>query len=207
MRHGRGTVCAPWKIGAYPQMKLACILLAAGFSERYGDEDKLLAKIDGVPMLERMLRLYASVPFAQRILVVRPEETAHIALAERYGFTAVHNDHARRGIGSSAAVGAGAVSADVDGALFSVADQPYLTRRTIERLTEAFKAHPNGIVAPSYAGRRGNPVLFSGVFLPAFRALDGDAGGGVILRNNIDKLVTVELEAETELTDIDRKAE
>ena len=54
-------------------MKIGCVLLAAGAGRRFGG-GKLLSRVEGEPMMERALRLYASAPFAARVCVTRAEQ-------------------------------------------------------------------------------------------------------------------------------------
>lgn len=185
--------------------KIGCVLLAAGSGTRFGG-DKLLYELDGVSMAERACRLHASIPYAARTLVMRPGDERLLALAARYGFTASVNPHAERGIGTSAAIGASVMQASgcpLDGVLFAVCDQPYLTAASVKRLIETFERDAYRIVAPAFRGSRGNPVLFPASLLPAFCELSNDVGGGAIIRSHPSLLSLVELESEQELQDID----
>ncbi|MCQ4808209.1 NTP transferase domain-containing protein, partial [Intestinimonas massiliensis] len=67
---------------------------------------------------------------------------------------------------------------DLDGALFAVCDQPWLTTESIKRLLNSFRESPDCICALSWGGKRGNPALFPREFYPELFALTGDAGGG-----------------------------
>lgn len=190
--------------------RVALVLLAAGQSLRFGS-DKLLHEIDGVPMLSRMLRLYADAPldavFASRTVVLARERAAFAKEAEALGWRVVCNERPEAGQSLSVRLGTlDALQNNPDGILFSVADQPHLCANTVLRLLEVFDASPDRIVAPIANGRRGNPVLFPSIYGAELCALTGDVGGSPVIRRHIDRLLTVETDAR-ELTDMDRKTE
>ena len=186
--------------------RIALVLLAAGSSRRFGD-DKLQARIDGVPMLLRALRLYAGDELkdriSTRILVTQPCRRMLAEKAERLGYTVIWNDAPEKGISLSIRLGTEAAKVgDPDGVLYSVADQPYLTAATVCRIVDTFNETKSHIVAPIADGRRGNPVIFPKTFIPNLCALSGDVGGNVIIKQHPVCLRTVAA-ATRELTDID----
>lgn len=190
-------------------MKLGCVLLAAGSGTRFGG-DKLLHRIDGVPMVERACMLHAGVDYDARILVMRPGDEAVQSIAARYGFSTVVNERALDGIGTSAAAGAAALrmrNEPLDGALFAVCDQPYLTHATVSALMRRFCEAPHAIVAPVCNGKRGNPVIFPGELLGEFAWLSGDVGGSAIIRAHRELLTSVAVEDPSELFDVDYQLE
>ena len=125
-------------------MNIAAILLAAGLGTRFGG-DKLSAQIGGKPMIAHACELHASLPYALFVAVVRPGDAV---VTETAGKTALlaYNPTPERGIASSVRIGlrtaldaAAARGIRLDGALFGVADQPYLSRDTVLRLVERFE--------------------------------------------------------------------
>ncbi|MBQ5986469.1 MAG: nucleotidyltransferase family protein [Clostridia bacterium] len=187
--------------------RIALVLLAAGNSRRFGG-DKLQTPIDGVPMLLHALRLYTEEPlqerFCARILVTQQSRKSLAEEAERLGYTVVWNDAPEDGISRSIRLGTEAAKrSDPDGVLYSVADQPYLKADTVRRILDTFAVTNTQIVAPSFEGKRGNPVVFPKTFLPDLCALSGDVGGNVIIKRHPECLHIVAA-TERELMDIDR---
>ena len=45
--------------------------------------------------------------------------------------------------------------------MFAVADQPYLTRESLENMVETWEVSKKGILVSENAGRMGNPVIFA----------------------------------------------
>jgi CTP:molybdopterin cytidylyltransferase MocA len=73
----------------------------------------------------------------------------------------------------------------------------------VQRLIRAFYEHPDRIVALSYQGKRGNPVVFPACLFPELNLLKGEDGGRTVIAWNPGLLLTVEAESARELTDVD----
>ena len=91
----------------------------------------------------------------------------------------------------------------MDGVLFSVCDQPFLTTESIIKLKNTFTCSDNAICALAWRGNRGNPVLFPADLLDELAALTGDTGGGAVVKRHLDRLVLVEAFSPKELDDVD----
>jgi molybdenum cofactor cytidylyltransferase len=188
-------------------VKIGCVLLAAGAGKRFGG-GKLLYTIEGEPMIARALHLFSALSFAARLCVTRAEAGEIQRRAFECGFPVAINPDPERGVGTSVAIATEAILAkepSLDGILYAVADQPFLSVGSVERLLEAFEAHPNDIVSLSAGARRGNPAIFPAQFYPELCALKEDTGGGAIIRRHPDRLRLVEVIDERELDDIDTK--
>lgn len=188
-------------------MKIGCALLAAGAGKRFGG-GKLLYAIDGEPMIARAFRLFSDLPFAARVCVTRAEETEIKRLALESGFPVAINPDPDRGVGTSVTIATEAILAHepaLDGILYAVADQPYLTRESLTKLTEMFEKNPNSIVSLCYEKLRGNPAIFPAEFYPELCALTKDVGGSSVIKRHPDRLLLVEASSAKELYDIDTK--
>lgn len=191
-------------------MSTALVILAAGISKRFGT-DKRLHLVDGEPMLLRCLRLYDTPTLRKRLesrIVVLSGETEDFChAAKQLGYRVVYNEAPERGIASSIRLGTEAAKeTEPIGVLYSVADQPYLTERTVLRVLDAFEREQSRIVAPIANGKRGNPVVFPNEFLCDLERLEGDCGGSAVIRKHANRLLVVETEPK-ELEDIDWKTE
>ena len=188
-------------------MKIGCVLLAAGAGKRFGG-GKLLHEIEGEPMIARALRLYAALSFAARLCVTRDEAGEIQRRALACGFPVAINPDPERGVGTSVAIATEAILAkepSLDGILYAVADQPFLSAESVKRLLDAFEAHPNDIVSLCAGARRGNPAVFPARFYPELCALKEDTGGGAIIRRHPKLLRLVEVTDARELDDIDTR--
>ena len=179
-------------------MKPACIVMAAGIGKRFG-ANKLLEELGGKPLFCWALEAIDPACFSEVVVV-----TGHDAVAEKaqaMGFTTVCNNRPEEGISRTIRLGLEAAG-DCSGALFMTADQPLLSRETLQTLTAAFLEAPQQIHAAAHDGKRGNPCLFPAAFFPELAALQGDTGGAAVIRKHPERLRLTEIPAQ-ELLDCD----
>jgi molybdenum cofactor cytidylyltransferase len=179
---------------------IAAIVLAAGLARRMGRQ-KLLLDLNGKPVVRWSVE--AVVPHVDDCIVVTgPDDAALRAalrgLAVRFAVNARPED----GQGSSIAVGAAALSPAAAAALVVLADQPFTPPKVIPALLGAHRARSKAIVAPSYRGTRGTPVLFAATVFPELRALGGDAGARAVVNSRPDRVEIVDVDVAMP-TDVD----
>ena len=183
------------------KLTVGCLLMAAGNAERFGENKLLCAAIDGRSLIEHALDAIPRERFARVLVVTQyPEITA---LAKARGFEMLQNEHPERGQSETIRLGTRALS-DCDAICFMVADQPLLRRETLAREVDFFSSHRELIVALGHNGVRGNPCLFPARFFPELLALEGDVGGGTVIRKHLDELLLFPAD-ERELRDADTK--
>lgn len=180
-------------------LQIGCVLLASGFGRRFG-ANKLITPVEGRPLYRRALERIAPLPLAR--VAVTSQYPDILALAGALGFLALPNPDAEEGIAAGIRLGMSAMEG-LDGVLFSVCDQPWLTQESVKRLLDAFSSGPEYIHALSWRGKRGNPVIFPTGLFHELSALRGDTGGGAVIRRHPDLLRTVEASCAKELADID----
>ena len=178
-------------------MKLGCVIMAAGASCRFG-ENKLLQDFLGKPLFASVLNEAAGV-FEKTVVVTGYEPVK--AYARQLGFSVAENHQPEWGVSHTIRLGLEQLQ-DCDGVVFATADQPLLTRQTLLRLSEAFRKEPGCIHAVSAEGARGNPCLFPWGYFPELLALEGDTGGGQVIKAHPDRLRLLEV-ASQELLDCD----
>jgi len=61
---------------------------------------------------------------------------------------------------------------------------PFVRPRTVDTLRTAYVTGDGSIVAPTYEGRRGNPVLFGRQHYDALSTVSGDRGGRNLIENH-----------------------
>jgi len=173
--------------------------MASGAASRFGG-NKLLRPVDGVPMAQRVLSAIPAARFEKAAVVSCYPEL--LSLAEEHGYQPIRNPQAREGQSASIRLGLSALS-DLDGVLFAVCDQPCLSRASVDRLLDAFAAHPGRICALSWRGRRGNPVIFPSTLFPDLLSLRGEQKGGAVIQAHRELLHLVEADSPRELRDVD----
>lgn len=180
------------------------IILASGFSRRM-NEEKLLLKVEGIPLVERVIDAAQSSHLDELILIYRKDEIKE--LAKKYGIKTVYNQHADEGQSTAIKLGVQSSHPDTEGFMFLVGDQPYLDSSTINKLIVVFKEAKDIIIVPGYKGKRGNPVIFSSKLKEELLTLEGDYGGKVIFERMVDNVKLVTIDKRMVGTDIDTKEE
>ena len=181
-------------------MYLAGILLAAGEGKRFGS-NKLLASFQGGRLVDPALRLLADGPFSERVVVAAHPEVA--LAAQALGLKVAENREGGRGQSLSVRLGLKALEGQADGALFLLADMPWLSAGSLNRMAAAFRQQPEAVVCLSWRGERRNPVLFPRELFPELMGLEGDTGGREVLRRFPGKIVLTEAFSCRELKDVD----
>jgi len=160
----------------------AGLILAAGEGRRFGGR-KLLADLDGRPILQSCLDL-AHAAGLQPVFVVVPDDTAfNTALAWQDEIHVV-NHRPGEGISSSVRLGLAQLSdSDASRVLVLLGDQPRLTLAQVAVVLGAPTDETRPMVVPRYGGVPGNPVLLERAAWPLAQPLAGDAGMSQLFRS------------------------
>ena len=186
-------------------MKIVGILLAAGFSTRFG-ANKLLAPLPaGAPEAGTAVAVAAARRLAEAlpepVAVVRPRAQRVSRLLREAGCRTVVCKRAAEGMGTSLAAGVRAAM-DADAWVIALADMPYVRTETIRRIVLALEEGA-AIAAPSCGGERGHPVGFARRFRDELLGLSGDEGARAILKAHPDWITLYETGDRGVLRDID----
>jgi molybdenum cofactor cytidylyltransferase len=140
---------------------LGAIVLAAGASERFGAENKLLADISGQPLIRRVVREVIGSGIAEVVVVTGWDEARIAVTLEDLPAHRAFNGDWRSGMGTSVAAGIAALGAEVEGAFVVPGDMPRLTSSLLLHLARAFdEGYRQTVVFPVSAARdQRNPVL------------------------------------------------
>ncbi|WP_086466559.1 NTP transferase domain-containing protein [Oceanibaculum nanhaiense] len=183
--------------------RIAALILAAGQSRRMGEINKLLAEIDGKPMVARVVEIIRDSK-AGPLTVVTGHEAARVKAALPGDLAFVDNQDYAAGLSASLKAGIAALPADIDGVVVCLGDMPRISPAMIDRLIAAFDpVEGREICVPTYKGKRGNPVLWGKRFLPEMAALAGDVGAKHLIGEHADLVVEVEMDEDGVLIDID----
>jgi molybdenum cofactor cytidylyltransferase len=181
------------------EVRIGCVILAAGNAARFGS-NKLFAEIDGKTMIERAFEAIPKENLCGVIVVTQYDDA--VRLAQSCGFEYVINTRPELGLSRSVRLGTEALMDRCDGILYLVADQPRLTRGSVDRMLEVFRENPERIVSLGSGGRRGNPCIFPKRFFGELCRLSGDRGGRAVIERHEDSSVLVEVDGD-ELMDVD----
>jgi CTP:molybdopterin cytidylyltransferase MocA len=125
---------------------IAAVVLAAGAGERFGGPKQQL-------LLPHVLSRLAESPVDEVVVVAG----AHPIEADRV--TVVDCPDWKLGIGASLRCGLAALGPGVEAAVVCLADGPNLSPEAVRRVLSAWRSGAGTVVAASYAGERGHPVV------------------------------------------------
>ena len=169
---------------------IAAIVLAAGRSTRFGSQ-KLLAPLGKFPLVRRTVEQVLSAPVDDVVVVVGQEgEAVQRALSGLDVRCVMNADHAK-GMSTSVRAGVDALRAGTSAVVIVLGDQPTVTPEIIEQLVAEHSRGARPITAPSYAGIRGNPVVFDASLFPELRAIEGDEGARSVITRDPARVTMV----------------
>ena len=151
-------------------MGVTAIVLAAGFSRRFGSAKQLFTYLDE-PLVHRAARVAREVA---PVIVVIPNDAAIRQALDGLDVTIVENGERAEGMASSIRAGVRACAGDV---LLTVCDQPAINSAHLRKLIDSRAP----IAASGYDGTVGVPALFSSSYRDALLALRGDSGAKALL--------------------------
>jgi CTP:molybdopterin cytidylyltransferase MocA len=192
---------------------VAGILLAAGDGSRLG-QPKALVVVGGQSLARRGITLLQAGGASPVIVVTGAAALDAADLAEPTSSTdgwasviSVHNPRWQTGMGSSVAVGLGAVPGDCTAAVLALADQPLVGPEAVRRLIAAHAAGA-GVAVACYDGQPRNPVLISREHWAEVADLaTGDMGARPFLRAHPGLVSQIECADTGRPDDIDTRAD
>ncbi|MDR3494466.1 MAG: molybdopterin-binding/glycosyltransferase family 2 protein [Ancalomicrobiaceae bacterium] len=185
---------APKESEAREQRNIAAVVMAAGRSSRMGGPNKLLARLDGKPLVAHAVDA-AIASSVRSVIVVTGHMEAEVrgALSGR-DVTFVHNPDFAEGMSTSLKAGIVAVPEEAEAAIILLGDMPRVTAEMIDRLIAGYDPIAGQlIVVPTFEGRRGNPVVWSRRFFTDLAQVTGDAGARNVIGQYPEATVEVEL--------------
>jgi molybdenum cofactor cytidylyltransferase len=182
------------------------IILAAGSSTRLGRPKQLL-DLHGEPLLRHVVRNAIASDLEEVVLVLGCDaERIEDAVGEWGQRVVINPDYA---VGQSTSLRHGLANIDpqAEAVLFLLGDQPGVTPDIINAVIVRFRESGGPIVAPTYGGKRANPILFARQFFPDLARITGDQGARELVRAHRDQLVTVPVGDGPPPQDVDTEAD
>ena len=180
---------------------IGVVILAAGLGRRFGG-NKLLREINGKVLYTHVLDEMAGIFGYDGICFV----TSHVEIAEevrKTGAQVVINPHPEDGQSSSMRLGL-AANMQNGSCLFAVADQPMISRESIERLVDGYKSSDKMMASMiNTEGDFANPCIFASCYYDELMNIEGDKGGKSVIKRHTDDVFKCRARSEIELTDID----
>lgn len=184
--------------------KIACIVLAAGSSVRFGSP-KQLAEFRGKELVQIAID-EADNSSADYVFLVLGKSSSEILEKLLLGRAqVVLNKDFEQGIASSIKCGLSNLPDDSAGVIIMVADQPFLRAQHLNMLIDEFKNRsPGRIIALSFEGEPRNPVFVPSEMFDLLEDLRGDQGAKMLVRKD-PKTVLLEISDSRVFFDVDTK--
>lgn len=154
------------------------VVLAAGLGRRFGQEKKLLAMMDGRPIVRAAIESLLGVGLAGITVVLGHEHDRITPVLADLPVEIRLNPDYRHGMHTSVAMAvAAARDAGANGVLISLGDMPYVRRESVVSLLTAYHSGKATALAAAVDGSRGNPTLFDSYHFDSLESVEGDIGG------------------------------
>jgi molybdenum cofactor cytidylyltransferase len=183
---------------------LICIIvLAAGSSTRFG-RNKLLEKIDGFTMIEKVVGSAASSK-ADEVIVVLGHEAERVKEAlKSFDCKFVFNEDFKMGQSSSVKAGVKSVMGYADAVMVLPGDIALITPKPINMVIEEYETSGSPLVVASHEGRLGHPILFDrSLFSEIMEINEETMGLKAVVNRHRDSLKKVEVSSNEVLIDVD----
>ena len=180
------------------------IVLMAGYSSRMEGGNKLFMSVgeSAQSVAERTLHSVVNGGYNPIVVVTGHDaETLRSTLMD-FDVQYIHNVRYTDGMGTSIATAVQHIR-DWDAALIVLGDMPFVATQTFQALLDKSLENPNQIIAPTFNGRRGQPVIFPARFFDELKRCTGDVGGKRVLKANSDSVILLEVDDEGIHWDVD----
>lgn len=181
------------------RLHVGCVIMASGISKRFG-ENKLLVDFQGETLVERVLRLTEGELFARRVVVTRTKEVKE--LCEARGIQVIYHEYPGRG--DAVRLGMEQMM-DLDGCMFCPCDQPFLQKKSLNRMVGKFTYGEKKILKLAFDDEQGAPVLFAKEYFEELCKLPEKSGGSYLMKKYPEEVDVIFAESEAELWDMDTK--
>ena len=185
----------------------AAIVLAAGASRRMG-EPKQLLRWRGEPLVARAARSALQSGASEAIVIsgaVRKQVEAALEPLRREAggrLRVVFNAAWQEGQAGSVRAAVEALPAACEAALFLPVDQPRLPAALLRRLWQRWRGGSDLAAVAVGGAIRGAPALFDRRYFDLLKRVEGDRGGGALLRQHAADVSAIETPGHW-LTDVD----
>jgi CTP:molybdopterin cytidylyltransferase MocA len=180
------------------------IVTAAGSAERFGGK-KLLAQVDGEPLLDRTIGSLLEGGVSEVIVVAgadaRAELERDVNALNDPRVRAVENPDPSRGMFSSIQEGVRTAQGDV--LLVLPGDMPFVQPATVRQVLDVWTLK-RGIVSPRYNGKRGHPVAMPLALRDEIAATDPTSNLHEVIKKHQGERTDVDIDDAGIVRDVDR---
>jgi molybdenum cofactor cytidylyltransferase len=187
--------------------RAVAVVTAAGSAERFGGK-KLLAPVNGEPLLDHTIRSLLEGGVAEVIVVVsadaRRELARDVSAMNDARVRVLENEDPSRGMFSSIQIGV--AEATGDALLVLPGDMPFVRPETVRAVIAKYRERP-AIVSPRYKGKRGHPVVMPLLLRDEIAATAPTANLHDVIHHHQDERVDLAVEDAGVNRDVDTRAD
>lgn len=172
---------------------LSILILAAGAARRM-NQAKMLLPFGNSSILQTIIETAKEINPDTICIVTGFYHDEIISTIQDDDISFVFNELWQEGMSGSIKKGLSYLvnlNPELESVLIMVADQPYITSILLHKILELQVQTNKGIVAASYAGIIGTPVLFRSLHFSNLEKLSGDKGARSILHQYPNDVITV----------------
>ena len=170
---------------------ISSILLAAGKSKRMIGENKLIKKIQGIPLIKHSVKNILASSVDELIVVLGYQnEIIEKIIDKHQKIKFVFNKDFEKGMATSIKTGINNLSKETEAFFVCLGDMPFINKDIFNMLIKS--KSKKEIVVPTYKNKQGNPILFQISMKEKIMTIDGDIGAKKILELNKDKILNIE---------------
>lgn len=178
------------------------IVLAAGKSTRM-KKQKLLLPFKGQTIVETVIQKIIPVLKSNIVVVLGSHHNEIKRKISNLQVETCFNKNFENGMLSSVICGFSNLPEDAEAAMVFLGDQPQISTEAAQKVADVWNQSKNGIVIPTFNGKRGHPVLIETKYKSAINNLDPNKGLRQLMEENENDIAEVEIEAPEILRDID----
>ena len=183
-------------------VNISAILLGAGKSKRMG-VDKLLLPWGRKTVLKHCFDTLFRSEVQEVVVILGIQNKGIRNLFQGWKTKVITNPHSDKGMSTSIKKGIQSIHPSSNGILIALGDQPFLKTRTVNALIRTFGQGKDGIIIPSFRGRRGHPVIFDRRYERELLNLKGDVGGRSIIERYPEDVRVIPVKSIGVVKDID----
>jgi molybdenum cofactor cytidylyltransferase len=187
--------------------KISLILLAAGRSERFSKGNKLLYRVNGEPLIRRIVKTALDSDADEVVLVTGYQsDELKYTVKELIGrkLRVVYNKNYEQGMSASVKAGVKKVLNRSDAVMIHPADVSFISKGTINKLIEEYKKKKPKIAVVSYGGRAGHPIIFDkALFNEILEITEEEMGLKSVINKHRNEILYVNVDEREVLIDID----
>lgn len=186
---------------------ISLVILAAGKSTRM-KENKLLLKLDGETLIERVVKT-AKGSSADEVIVVLGHEAEKVReQLVKLDCKVVVNENYMRGQSESVKVGLAAVLSSAEAVMILPADVALIDAESINSVIDEHRKSKSQIVIASHKHQSGHPILLDRALFQEVSQIDESALGlKAVINRHRSEVEYVEVGTENVLIDIDTREE